>query len=161
MCDYSLMTIPTRLAVSGEELIVHRFPEGSLGLASPCDLRKRQEYRRVQSHGFWSRLKEFFDPPMAPAIPAVCIPPGARLLIRDIPEQLQQECRFHKDLEEAVFTQITAAVNTFRDAVRFQNGSEVLLQRFTVGQRVRVLDLSSAEDRETATQGQRVSMRVA
>jgi hypothetical protein len=144
------MAIPNRLAVSGEELVVHRFEAGSVGLASPYDLRKRQEYRKVQSHGFWPRLKEFFDPPSAPAIPAVCVPPGARLLVRDISAEMQQECGIHKDLEEAAFTQITGAVNTFRDALRFQNGIEVLLQRFAVGQRVRVLDLSSAEDRETA-----------
>jgi len=75
MYDYSLTAIPNRLVVSGEELIVHRFEPGAVaGLASPRDLRKRQEYRRVPSHGFWPRLKEFFDPPSAPAIPAVCIP---------------------------------------------------------------------------------------
>ena len=161
MCDYSLMAIPNRLAVSGEELIVHRFEAGSVGLASAFDLRKRQECRRVQSHGFWPKLKEFFNPPDTPAIPAVCIPPGARLLVRDIPAELQRECRFQGDTEEVVFTQITAAVNTFRDAVRFQNGSEVLLQRFSEGQRVRVLALSSAEEQETGPkQQQRLTMRV-
>ena len=59
MCDYSLMAIPNRLAVSGEEFVVHRFGQGSVGLAVPCDLQKRQEYRKVRSHGFWPRLKEF------------------------------------------------------------------------------------------------------
>ena len=43
MCDYSLLAIPNRLAVSGEELIVHRFEAGSVGLASALDLRKRQD----------------------------------------------------------------------------------------------------------------------
>ena len=156
------MAIPNRLAVSGEELIVHRFEAGSVGLASAFDLRRRQEYRKVQSPWFWSKLKEFFNPPDTPAIPAVCIPPGARLLVRDIPAELQRECGFQKDMGEAVFTQITAAVNAFRDAVRFQNGSEVLLQRFAEGQRVRVLTLASAEERETGPkQHQRVIMRVA
>lgn len=162
MCDYSLMAIPTRLAVSGEDLVVHRFEAGSVvGLASPCDLRSRLEYRNVLRPGFWPRVKEFFNPAYAPAIPAVCIPPGARLLVQDIPVMLQRECGFQEGAEEAVFTQITNAPNTFRDAVRFQNGVEVLLQRFAEGQRVRVLDLSSAEDRETALQGQRVNARVA
>ncbi|MDQ2944989.1 MAG: hypothetical protein M3Y27_03450 [Acidobacteriota bacterium] len=74
---------------------------------------------------------------------------------------MQRECGFQEEAEEAVFTQITAAVNTFRDAVRFQNGVEVLLQRFAEGQRVRVLDLSSAEDRETGIQGrQRVNVQL-
>jgi hypothetical protein len=159
MCDYSLMAIPNRLAVSGEDLVVHRFEAGSVvGLASPCDLRKRQAYRKAPSHGFWQRLREFFDPPYPPAIPAVCIPPGARLLVQDIPAQLQRECGFQEEAEEAVFTQATAAVDTFRDAVRFQNGVEVLLQRLIAGQRVRVLDLSSADDQEPASQGRRRAM---
>jgi hypothetical protein len=62
---------------------------------------------------------------------------------------------------QAVFTQITAAVSTFRDAVRFQNGVEVLLQRLDEGQRVRVLDLFLAEEQETESMGQRAIMRVA
>ncbi len=39
MCDYSLMAVPNRLAQEGEELVMHRFPTGSLGLASPVDLK--------------------------------------------------------------------------------------------------------------------------
>jgi hypothetical protein len=161
MCDYSLMAIPNRLAVSGEELVVHKFEEGSIGLASPSDLRRREEYRKVQCHGFWPRLKELFNPKDGPAIPAVCIPPGARLLVLDIPAQMQHEWGFPTDTEEAVFTQITAAVNTFRDAIRFRNGVEILLQRLHEGQRVRVLDLSSYQERETAPTGQRAIARVA
>jgi hypothetical protein len=74
---------------------------------------------------------------------------------------MQHECGFQKDVAQAVFTQLTAAVNTFRDAVRFQDGVEVLLQRLDEGQRVRVLDLSSAEEQETELAGQRAIMRVA
>jgi hypothetical protein len=157
------MAIPNRLAVSGEELVIHRFESGEVaGLASPCDLRKREECRRVQSHGFWQKFKEFFDPPSGPAIPAVCIPPGARLLVRDIPANMRRECGIQKDIEEAVFTQITAAENTYRDAVRFRNGFEVLLQRFVEGQRVRVLSLSAAEEQGSGRMEQHgVSMRVA
>lgn len=151
---YSLMAIPNRLAVSGDELVVHRFEAGSVGLASAFDLRRRQECRKIQYHGFWPTIKAFFNPPDAQSIPAVCIPPGARLLVRDIPAKLQHEYGFQEDVEEAVFTQVTAVVNTFRDAVRFQNGVEVLLQRFDEGQRVRVLDLSSAEEQETAPKEQ-------
>ena len=36
MCDYSLAGIPNRLAVEGEELVVHPFPTGALRLASPA-----------------------------------------------------------------------------------------------------------------------------
>jgi hypothetical protein len=152
MCDYSLMAIPNRLAVSGDELVVHRFEAGAVGLASAFDLRRRQECRKAQSQGFWATLKDLFIPSNDLSIPAVCIPPGARLLVQDIPANLQRECGFLEEAE-AVFTQVTAAVNAFRDAVRFQNGVELLLQRLAEGQRVRVLDLSSAEDQETAPEG--------
>ena len=161
MCDYSLMTIPNRLAVSGEKLVFHRFKAVTLGLASASDLRRRHECRKPPSRGLWSRLKEFIAPAVGPAIPAVCIPPGTRLLVQDIPARRQRECGIHQDVEEAVFTQVTAAVNTFRDAIRFPSGIQILLQRFAEGQRVRVLDLSSAEDQETEPTGYRTVTRVA
>ena len=44
-----------------------------------------------------------------------------------------------------VFTQISAAVNSYRDAVRFPNGRQIRLQELREGQRVKVLDLSLAE----------------
>lgn len=44
-------------------------------------------------------------------------------------------------MEEVIFTQITAATDLYRDAVRFRNGCEVLLQRLREDQRVRVLSL--------------------
>jgi hypothetical protein len=42
-------------------------------------------------------------------------------------------------------TQQSAEAYQYRDAVRFQNGREVLLQRLRCGQRVNVLSLSSSE----------------
>jgi hypothetical protein len=72
------------------------------------------------------------------------------LIVRDIPLNLQFGCSLRGDFEEAVFTQLTAEVDTFRDAVRFNNGSEVLLNSLAEGQRVRVLDVSSGEEQETA-----------
>ncbi len=148
MCDYSLMSIPNRLAIAGEELVTHRFSEGTMGMASASDLRQCKERRQAAGRGLWARVKEFFS--VQDAIPAVCIPPGTRLIVRDIPENLQFGCSLRGDYEEAVFTQRTAEVNTFRDAVRFNNGSEVFLNRFAEGQRVRVLDVSASEEMETS-----------
>ena len=37
MCDYSLMMIPNRFAIEGEELVAHCFQSGSLGLVSRFD----------------------------------------------------------------------------------------------------------------------------
>jgi len=151
------MAIPNRVAVSGDDLVVHRFQTGSVGLASASDLRKGQGRRKVQSHGFWPRLSEFFNPPDIQSPPAICIPPGARLLVQDIPSKLQHEGGF-QEVEEAVFIQVTAQVNTFRDAVRFHNGVELLLQRLDEGQRIRVLELSTAEKTAAALEGQQSMM---
>ena len=70
MCDYSLAHFPNRLAVEGEQLVVHRFRTGTLGL-TPARF----------------SLKQIFSPD---STPAVCVPPGARLLLQDLPERLQQ-----------------------------------------------------------------------
>jgi hypothetical protein len=75
MCDYSLMMVPNRLAIEGEELVAHRFQNGSTGMVSCFDF-DRWATRRSKS--FWQRLKEGFSPDREP-MPVVCIPPGARL----------------------------------------------------------------------------------
>ncbi len=124
MCDYSLAGIPNRLAVEGEELVVHRFSSGSIGLASPC---------ASPSRGWFAKQT-----------PAVCVPPDARLLLRDIPKDLQQQFGVG-GTEEVTFVQLSATPYQFRDAVRFSNGREILLQKLQCGQRVDVLSLSSVD----------------
>ena len=87
MCDYSLAGIPSRLAVEGEQLVVHRFPTGSLGLASPCASASKQWFPKQT--------------------PAVCVPPGARLLLKEIPKCLQREIGVGP-AEEVIFVQLSA-----------------------------------------------------
>jgi hypothetical protein len=145
MCDYSLMAVPNRLAREGEDLVTYRFPTGSLGLASPIDVQRLKEPAAASRKSFWCAVRDFFNPPKTEGVAAVCIPPGARLRLADIPSRLQQELGVEVS-ENVVFTQITAAVNAYRDAVRFPNGREVRLQELREGQRVRVLDLSMAEE---------------
>ena len=147
MCDYSLCGIPNRLAIEGEELVVHRFRTGSLGLASPADLQMRERLRGAAlGTTFWQRLKSGLksylteSDPSATA-PAVCIPPGARLVVMGIPGELQRLCGVSQE-EDAVFTQISAEVNRYRDAVRFRNGCQIRLQDLREGLHVRVLSLS-------------------
>jgi hypothetical protein len=146
MCDYSLFAIPNRLAKEQEDLVAHRFPTGSMGLASPADLCKNAQYRQEKPgrSGLWSAIKGFFTMPKIEPVPAVCIPPGARLRLQDIPVRLQQEMGVKPD-EDVVFTQTSASVNTYRDAIRFENGRELNLQELREGQRVRVLSLALAE----------------
>jgi hypothetical protein len=144
MCDYSLMNFPNRLAREGEELVAHRFGGGSMGLASYSDLHPKLDPAAPSKRNFWLMVKEFLHPPVTNPAPAVCIPPGARLALRNIPEQMQRQLEVGSS-EEVVFTQITAATHTYRDAVRFSNGQQVLLQRLKEGQRVRVLALGSED----------------
>jgi hypothetical protein len=146
MCDYSLFAIPNRLAKEQEDLVAHRFPTGSMGLAAPADLCRNAQLRRDKpgKNSLWSAIKSFFTMPKIEPVPAVCIPPGARLHLQDIPVRLQQELGVGP-AEDVVFTQTSASVNTYRDAVRFANGRELNLQELREGQRVRVVSLALAE----------------
>ena len=153
MCDYSLHTFANRLAVDGEELVVHRFGGASLGLASAADIappipatRCDGACRKMWS---WAGLKEWFKAQQPKweterRIPAVCVPPGANLILKDIPKSLQRELGV-AETEKVQFVQTTAEVYTYRDAVRFQNGRQVLLQALREGQRATVLSLGPSE----------------
>jgi hypothetical protein len=145
MCDYSLMAVPNRLAREGEELVTHRFPTGSLGLASPDDVRRAVEPRPAVRKTIWQRLAEFFDPPAAPAVCAVCVAPGTRLRVTEIPARLRVQWGLDSR-EDATFTQISANVHQYRDAIRFAGGREVRLQELGEGLRVRVLDTTGTEE---------------
>lgn len=130
MCEYSLAYFPNRLAIEGDQLVVRRFPCGTIGL--------------VAAQLSW---KQWLFPSTTCA---VCVPPGARLVLMDLPKDLRQ--RFGVGpVEEVTFTQQNAEAFTYRDAVRFREGREVLLQKLPAGLRVRVLriDLDSAEPSHT------------
>jgi hypothetical protein len=145
MCDYSLMAIPNRLATEGEELVSHRFQTGSMGLAAASAFPKNPNPPEAK----WrlrSLLDIFFNARHHQAVAAVCIPPGSRLMLQDIPARAQKDYMVGPE-EEVTFFQISAMENTYRDAVRFRNGKQMRLQELHEGQRVTVLDLGNAEDR--------------
>jgi hypothetical protein len=144
MCDYSLMSFPNRLAREGEELVVHQFACGAMGLASPVDLQRDRNPLTVRIRNVWSDLWGFPSAGRSQHVVAVCIPPGAHLRVWDIPAYLQREIDVRRT-EEVTFTQLTASPFRYRDAIRFRNGHQVLLQRLEEGQRVRVLSLSVAD----------------
>ena len=143
MCDYSLMSFPNRLAAAGEELVVHRFSSGSLGLASPADL-ERNNRPPILHRSLWAVLHDWFTSAEPWQAPAVCIPPTARLILHDISERFQSEYRVRPE-EEVTFQQLSAEAHTYRDALRFQNGRTVKLQELQEGQRVTVIDLGGTE----------------
>ena len=147
MCDYSLCGIPNRLAVENEELVVYRFSTGSMGMASLADLRVCEQIKKsVPKKTFWQKVKAFFEQPSQFATPpAVCIPPGARLNVRNIPDDLRR--RFHIGQEEpAVFTQISSEFNSYRDALCFNGDCQVRLQDLREGMPVQVLSLEGTSE---------------
>lgn len=143
MCDYSLMMIPNRLAIEGEDLVAHRFQSGSLGLVSCFDY---DSWLNQRSKSMWQRFKTWCSADNEPT-PVVCIPPGARLRADGLPDILKEQ--FHLgSFEDATFTEISADANGYRDALCFDNGAIVSLALLAEGQRIRVLQLSSREDVE-------------
>jgi hypothetical protein len=148
MCDYSLHGLPNRLAREGEDLVAHRFSTGAIGLASPVELCRAMNAEKREKQSFWSAFRAAILPAAGAEVPAVCIPPGARLLLTGIPAGLRRELDVGPD-EVVTFAQTSAMANAYHDAVRFANGRQVLLQFFREGQQVRVLSLGSAEAEES------------
>src|SRR5437773_1407756 len=128
MCDYSLHGIENRLAVEGEVLVVHRFYTGSKGLTSPSYLEPPKP-----SRSFLAFLATKFVEPSS--ICAVCIPDGAKLVLRGISPALQSSHDLCKT-EVVTFRQLAADEVTHRDAVEFWNGERIRLQDLEEGQRM-------------------------
>jgi len=146
MCDYSLHQHQNRLALVGETLVVYRFPSSTLGLASPADLQTMADEKANRRRPrFWLAIVDFFSAPAGEKIPAVCVPPGAQLRLREIPARLRRKLNVLEE-EEVVFTQLSVEANRHRDAVRFRNGREVLLQELEPGQRVFIIDTSLLDE---------------
>jgi hypothetical protein len=141
MCDYSLMGVPNRLARAGEELVLYRFHTGTLGFTSFAESRGCQPPRT-----FWHRLTRSSFSPVA-AVPAVCIPPGARLRLEDVPNSLQLRLEV-SEKEEVTFTQLSVEPHRHRDAVLFDNGRTSRVQDLRPGMRAKVLDLSRSSASE-------------
>src|SRR5436190_10340719 len=141
MCDYSLAEVRNRLAVEGEELTVYRFPTGTLGFTSPAEIQQRRELRGWRS---------WFSPRQVPC--AVCIPPGAQLVLKDIPARLQSGLGLCVE-EDVVFIQTSMDAGRHRDAVRFSNHQQVLLQRLAEGQRALVISMGGATSSEEQPAG--------
>jgi hypothetical protein len=127
------------------------FHTGSKGLASATDLRNLEKTAPAGA-GLWSRLEcwvenqlRWINSDLKRALPAVCIPPGARLHVDGIPSPIQR--RFGVGpREEVTFVQLTTEPFRYRDAIRFDNGQEILLQLLSDGLRMDVLSLALVEE---------------
>jgi hypothetical protein len=100
----------------------------------------------MNGKSWWTALKSWINPPplRTEKIPAVCIPPGARLRIQDVPRGLQKELGVGP-AEEVVFVELSASAYSYRDGIRFRNCREILLQYLDEGLRMDVLSLEGTE----------------
>ena len=138
MCDYSLYAIPNRLARDGEEVVLHRFGTGSIGFASPEEVKRLEQEQNTGWKGLWAGVKAMLAPRKCSGVAAVCMPPGTRLMITEIPNAAQNKVCF-KSLDVVVFTEISSQSYSYRDALLLPNGTCVLLQELPEGTQAVVL----------------------
>src|SRR5438132_10582050 len=119
--------IPRRRAMEREELVVHRFPSGTVGLTSRSDLRAAGlEQNRTAGKRFSGRIKDFFAAPQGPPIASICVAPGTLLIVKDIPPRLQRKWAIWSE-EGAIFVWTKAAANSDCDTMRgTRNGLQTL-----------------------------------
>ena len=110
MCDYSLELYRSRAAVREEQYTLHRFPSGTMGFVAGTDCDT-----------------------------AVCMPAGAQLRLEGIGETVQRAFAVGP-AEEVVMTRLEVTGHAHRDAVRFANGREVLLQSLNAGVSARLAE---------------------
>jgi hypothetical protein len=149
MCDYSLGSIPNRLAAEGEKLVVHRFSTGTTGLACPADLeRRKSSLPQTTAKKLWRRVVDILGYSFEdPSVPAICIPPGAFLLLKDIPKNVQKKYVVQEE-EGVTFVQLDSEFGSYRDAFRFYNGREIRIQELRQGLRVEILSLAGVAEFE-------------
>lgn len=151
MCDYSLFAIRNRLTEEGEELVVHRFETGARGI----ELQANRERRKSC---LWFAIKDWVSSVSSTSVPAICIPPWARLLLTNVPQSAQESLRIGPS-ETAVFTEISSRSYSYRDTLILSNGTQVLLQDLAKGTRAVVLSLSSDASEGFATEELQVTSR--
>ena len=115
MCDYSLELYRSRPAAQEEQYTLHRFPSGTMGFVAGTDCET-----------------------------AVCMPAGARLSLEGINETVQRAFSIGA-AEEVTMTRLEVTGHAHRDAVRFANGREVLLQSLNAGISARLATRDLAE----------------
>jgi hypothetical protein len=111
-----------------------------MGLASPVELKMAERAAAPSKRrGFWSHLRSMFEEnTVAPPVTAVCVPPGTRMLLKNVPDDQRRRWKIG-ETEPVTFVQLSANAYSYRDAVRFNNGIEVLLQNLREGTAAQVV----------------------
>lgn len=132
MCDYSLYAIPNRLAEDGEQVVLHRFGSGTIGFASVNDVPPKVAECLTRWQSLCAGVKALLLPRSCPTVPAVCMPPASRLMVTNVPADVQRFHRIHSG-DAVVTTEITSQSYSYRDALLLHNGRCVLLQDLPEG----------------------------
>jgi len=138
MCDYSLYTVNNRLACESDDLVLHRFDTGSMGFCAAAEL--QQEMSRSELARGWASFMRWIFPRRKCGLTAVCIPPGARLLVSEVPKNARPGFEA-LELESVEFTQLSERSYAYRDAIKLPDGETVLLQKLPEGLRATVISL--------------------
>jgi hypothetical protein len=72
---------------------------------------------------FWKRFKQSLMSTDRAPIPALCVPPAARPMLRNVDADLRRKYGL-ADEENVRFVQLSAEPNTYRDAICCRNGTE-------------------------------------
>jgi hypothetical protein len=143
MCDYSLYTVNNRLACESDDLVLHRFDTGSIGFCAAAEL--HYEMSRGGLARGWTSFIRWLFPRKKCGLTAVCIPPGARLLVSEVPPCWRPMLGVSL-LQMVEFTQLSEMSYAYRDALRFADGKTVLLQKLPEGLRATVMALAPEEE---------------
>ena len=100
-------------------------------MATPSDIAAANRPKRQVEcrRSWWSALVQRLDPQMElDQVPAVCIPPGAHLLMNHIPEVLRRKFELQA-VEDVVFVQLSAEAYHYRDGIQFRNDKQEMRER--------------------------------
>jgi hypothetical protein len=141
---YSRSELPVRLAVEGEELAVRTCATGLTGLVRLSDLQSSEPaQRRISARSLWDRAVRHisrYSPP-SQGVRAVYVPPGADVILKNIPADLRQRY----GIEEVEGAKLALAESDADpDAIQFHNGCRLLLRNLPVGTRLELLSLATA-----------------
>lgn len=109
-----------------------------MGFTAVADLQLQAE--AALSRSLWQRFRDSLLPEERCPVPALCLPPAARLVLRDVAPSLREKYGLCAE-EEVKFVQLSADLNTYRDAICFRNGTVLRLQHLPAGQRATVISL--------------------
>ena len=157
MCDYSLYTVKNRLACESDDLVLHRFDTGSLGFCAATEL--QQELNRSSFARGWSSFMRWVFPRRQCGPTAVCVPPGARLLVSEVPKKGQLDFEL-VELASVTFAQLSERSYAYRDALQLPGGESVLLQKLPEGLRVTVMALAADEETTKTLVREQISVSV-